>query len=98
MSIDLNPVNEILNEILNEIKNELNNQISLGKNIDKKIDSNMLGKQSQILSEIILKSKISEEDKVMLQKFSQTLQEGMDAKSLRYEKQDLERILSNLNN
>ena len=72
MSIDLNPVNEILNEI----KNELNNQISLGKNIDKKIDSNMLGKQSQILSEIILKSKISEEDKVMLQKFSQTLQEG----------------------
>ena len=93
MSSDLNSVNEILNEI----KNELNNQITLEKNIDKKIDSNILWKQSGILSEVILTSKISEENKIMLQKFSQTLQEGTNVKSLRYEKQDLERILSNLN-
>jgi len=94
MSSDLNPVNEILNEI----SNELNNQITLGKNMDKKIEPNMLWKQSGILMDIISTSKISEESKIMLQKFAQTLQEGMDAKSLRYEKQDLERILSNLKN
>lgn len=93
MSSDLNPVNEILSEI----RNELNNQI-LGKNIGKKIDANRLLKQSSILSGVIRASKISKENKIMLQKFSQTLQEGMDVKSLRYEKQDLERILSNLNN
>jgi hypothetical protein len=87
-----------VNEILNEVKNELSNQITLGENIDKKIDSNMLWKQSVILSEIIITSKISEENKIMLQKFSQTLQEGTDVKSLRYEKQDLERIISNLKN
>jgi hypothetical protein len=87
-----------LNEILNEIRSELNNQISLVKNLDKKIDTKMLGEQSNILSKIIPTSKISEENKKMLQKFSLTLHEVMDAKSLRYEKQDLERILSNLSN
>ena len=85
-----------IKQILHEIGNELNSQISLEKNTDKKIDAGILQKQSRILREIILTSEISQEDKTMLQKFSQTLQEGMDAKSLRYEKQDLERILSNL--
>jgi len=94
MSSGQNP----LNEILNKIRNELNNQISLDKNIGKNIDTKMLGEQSSILNKIILISKISEENKKMLQKFSLTLHEGMDAKSLRYGKQDLERILSNLSN
>ena len=87
-----------LNEILNHIGNELNTQITLEKNTDKKIDVQKLSKQSGLLNEIILKSSVSEENKKMLQKFSLTLKEGIDVKSLRYEKQDLERILSNLNN
>jgi len=87
-----------IKQILHEIGDELNSQISLEKNTDKKIDASMLQKQSCILREIILTSEISQEDKTMLQKFLLTLQEGRDAKSLRYEKQDLERILSNLDN
>jgi hypothetical protein len=93
MSITANP----LNEILNEIGNELRTQISLGKNPDKKIDGKTLSQQSKTLNEIILTSEISKEHKSMLQKFSLTLQEGNTVKSLRYEKQDLERVLSNLN-
>jgi hypothetical protein len=94
MESNLTPIKQILREI----GEELDNQISLEKNTDKKIDASMLQKQSHILEQIILTSEISQEDKTMLQKFSQTLQEGMDAKSLRYEKQDLERVLSNLDN
>jgi len=94
MASELNSVNDILNKI----RNELNNQLTLGKNMDTKIDPKMLWKQSSILREIVLTSKISEEDQIMLRKFSLTLQKGQDAKSLRYEKQDLERILCNLKN
>jgi hypothetical protein len=94
MESNLTPIKQILREI----GEELDNQISLEKNTDKKIDASMLQKQSHILGQIILTSEISQEDKTMLQKFAQTLQEGMDAKSLRYEKQDLERVLSNLDN
>ena len=88
-----------LNEILNEIGNELANQISLAKNTDEKIDTKKLAQQSNILNSIILTSNITEENKSMLQKFSSTLSEdNATVKSLRYEKQDLERVLSNLNN
>jgi len=83
--------------ILNEIKNELTNLISLGENSDK-IDSKNLFNQTKSLNEIISTSEISEKDKLMLEKFTRTLQEGITVKSFRYEKQDLERILSNLNN
>ena len=88
-----------LNEILNEIGNELANQISLAKNTDEKIDTKKLAQQSNILNSIILTSNITEENKSMLQKFSSTLAEdNATVKSLRYENQDLERVLSNLNN
>ncbi|MGY5149211.1 MAG: hypothetical protein ACW9W3_04035 [Candidatus Nitrosopumilus sp. bin_68KS] len=91
-------VSNSLSEILNEIGNELTNQISLAKNSDTKIDSRKLAQQSKILKDVILSSKLSEENKHMLQKFSMTLvQDDVTAKSLRYEKQDLERVLSNLN-
>lgn len=86
-----------LNEILDKIRNELTSKISLAKNVDK-VDITTLSQQSKTLNEIILTSEISKEDKLMLNKFSLTLQEGMTAKSLRYEKQDLDRIISNLNN
>lgn len=85
-----------LTEILDKIGNELTIQISLAKNTDK-IDNTTLSQQSKTLNEIILTSEISKEDKLMLQKFSLTLQEGITAKNLRYEKQDLERVISNLN-
>lgn len=85
-----------LTKILDKIKNELTSKISLTKNTDK-IDITTLSQQSKILNEIILTSKISKENKSMLQKFSLTLQEGTTAKSLRYEKQDIERVISNLN-
>ena len=88
--MSLNP----LTEILDKIGSELTTQISLAKNIDVKT----LSQQSKILNGIILTSEISKENKSMLQKFSLTLQEGMTVKSLRYEKQDLERVISNLNN
>jgi hypothetical protein len=92
MIINLNS----LNDILDKIKTELTSKISLAKNVDK-VDITILSQQSKTLDEIILTSDISKENKSMLQKFSLTLQEGMTLKSLRYEKQDLERIVSNLN-
>ncbi|MFB5609895.1 MAG: hypothetical protein ACE5Q5_06715 [Nitrosarchaeum sp.] len=85
-----------LTDILDKIGKELTSKISLAKNVDK-VDITTLSQQSNTLNEIILTSDISNEDKSMLQKFSLTLQEGMTVKSLRYEKQDLERIVSNLN-
>jgi hypothetical protein len=85
-----------LSEILNKIGNELTSRISLAKTTDK-IDITTLSQQSKTLNEVILTSEISKENKSMLQKFSRTLQEGTTAKSLRYEKQDLERVISNLN-
>lgn len=85
-----------LTKILDKIKNELTSKISLAKNTNK-IDITTLSQQSKTLNEVILTSKISKENKSMLQKFSLTLQEGTTAKSLRYEKQDLERVISNLN-
>ena len=85
-----------LTEILNKIGNELTSKISLAKNTDK-IDITTLSQQSKTLNEVIFTSEISKENKSMLQKFSLTLQEGTTAKSLRYEKQDLERVISNLN-
>jgi len=87
---------DAINKILNEIKSELTNLISLAKNSEK-IDSENLSNQTKILNEVIHTSEISEKDKSMLEKFALTLQEGITVKNLRYEKQDLERVLSNLN-
>ena len=87
-----------LTEILNEIGDELTNQISLANNIDEKIDTRKLAQQSNALNDVIKTSELSDKDKSMLQKFSQTLvQDDATVKSLRYEKQDLERVLSNIN-
>ena len=91
-------VSHSLTEILNEINNELANQISLVNNIDEKIDTRKLAQQSNALNDVIKTSELSDKDKSMLQKFSQTLvQDDATVKSLRYEKQDLERVLSNIN-
>ena len=88
-----------ITEILNEIGNELANQISLANNADKEIDSRKLAQQSDTLNDAITESELSDEDKLMLQKFSLTLiQDDATVKSLRYEKQDLERVLSNIVN
>ena len=88
-----------ITEILNEIRNELTNQISLVNNTDKKIDSTKLTQQSNTLNDAIVTSELSDENKLMLQKFSLTLiQDDVTVKSLRYEKQDLERVLSNIIN
>ena len=86
-----------LAELLTEINNELTNQISLAKNMDVKIDTRKLVEQSKNLNDILHTSEITQENKSMLQKFSLTLQEGSTVKSLKYEKQDLERVLSVLN-
>lgn len=86
-----------LTEILNEIGNELTAQISLAKNTDAQINTEKLFQQSKILNEIILTSEITPEHKSLLKKFSITLQDSSTVKSLRYEKQDLERVLANLN-
>ena len=86
-----------LTKLLNDINNELTNQISLGKNIDVKIDTKKLFQQSNSLNDVLHTSEITQENKSMLQKFSLTLQDSSSIKSLRYEKQDLERVLSNLN-
>ena len=92
-------VSHSLTEILNEIGTELTNQISLANNTDKKIDSSKLAQQSDTLNDAIAASELSDEDKLMLQKFSLTLvQDSSTVKSLRYEKQDLERVLSNIAN
>jgi len=85
-----------LTEILEKIENELKNLISIAKTTDK-IDITTLSLQSKTLNGIIQTSEISKENKTMLEKFSLTLQEGNTAKSLRYERQDLERVISNLN-
>lgn len=90
-------VSNQITEILNEINNELANQISLANNTDKKIDTKKLAQLSNTLNGVIRTSGISDENKSMLQKFSLTLQDSSTVKSLRYEKQDLERVLSNLN-
>lgn len=88
----------LLTKILGQIGNELNNQISLAKNIDEKINTEKLFQQSNLLNKQIIFSDISKEDKLMLQKFSLTLVQGNPtARGLRYERQDLERVLSNLN-
>lgn len=84
-------------ELLNEINDELANQISLANSMDKKIDTRKLVQLSNTLNGIIRTSGLSDENKSMLQKFSLTLQDSSTVKSLRYEKQDLERVLSNLN-
>ena len=91
-------VSNQITEILNEIGIELANQISLAKNIDTKIDARKLLLQSKTLDDVIMASQITSENKSMLQKFSLTLHDSKTAKSLRYEKQDLERVLANLNN
>lgn len=86
-----------LTSILNQIRIELSNQISLANNIDEKIDSRKLIQQSGTLNDAIVTSDLPDKDKLMLQKFSLTLvQDDTSIKSLRYEKQDLERVLSNL--
>lgn len=90
-------VNE-LDGILNEIRTELTNQISLANTVNEKINTKRLVQKAHELDKIIVTSGLSEEDKLMLQKFSVTLvQDNTTVKSLRYEKQDLERVLSNLN-
>ena len=88
----------LLTKILGQIGNELNNQISLAKNIDEKINTEKLFQQSNLLNKQIIFSDISKEDKLMLQKFSLTLVQGNPTtRGLRYERQDLERVVSNLN-
>ena len=87
-----------LNSILNEIGDELANQITLDNNTDGKIDIAKLAQKAHELDGMIIASRLSDESKIMLQKFSATLvQDNATIKSLRYEKQDLERVLSNLN-
>jgi len=86
-----------LGELLHEIKNELTNQISLVKSTEI-LDTRKLFSQTKALNDIIQTSEITLENKSMLQKFSLTLQDNSTVKSLRYAKQDLERVLSNLNN
>ncbi len=90
-------VSNELTEILNEIGDELINQISSAKNIDEKIDPKKLSQQSKILNEQIIASKITEENKSTLRSFSLTLQDSSTVRKLHYEKQELVRILSNLN-
>jgi len=85
-----------LTELLNEINDELANQISLANSMNEKIDTRKLVQLSKTLNGMIRTSELSDENKSMLQKFSLTLQDSSTVKSLRYEKQDLERVLSNL--
>ncbi|HEY5735124.1 MAG TPA: hypothetical protein VIS47_01050 [Nitrosopumilus sp.] len=93
MSLDINE----LTGILNEVRNELANQISLTNSENEKIDIKKLSQKAHELDRIITASRISDKDKLMLQKFSATLlQDNTTVKSLRYLKQDLERIFSNL--
>ncbi|MFB5620063.1 MAG: hypothetical protein ACE5RC_02880 [Nitrosopumilus sp.] len=93
MSLEINE----LTGILNEVRNELANQISLANSKNEKMDIKKLSQKAHELDRIIAVSRISDKDKLMLQKFSATLvQDNTTVKSLRYEKQDLERIFSNL--
>ena len=93
MSLLSNP----LMQILGEIDDELTNQISLAKNTDTKINTKKIFQLAKTLNDVILASPITSENKLMLQKFALTLKDSSTAKSLRYEKQDLERVLANLN-
>lgn len=87
-----------LQTILTEIKTELTNQISSGNNAEKNIDTMKLVQQSKILNDAIIESDLSDKNKKMMQVFALTLiQDNTTVKSLRYEKQDLERVISNLN-
>lgn len=87
-----------LQTILTEIKTELTNQISSGNNAEKNIDTMKLVQQSKILNDTIIESDLSDKNKKMMQVFALTLiQDNTTVKSLRYEKQDLERVISNLN-
>lgn len=88
-----------LNSILNEIGHELASQMSWADNhANEKIDITKLAQKAHELDEIVLTSGLSDESKKMLQKFSSTLvQDNATVKGLRYEKQDLERVLANLN-
>ena len=63
----------LITKILNGIGTELVNQISLVNNADKKIDSKKLAQQSNTLNDAIVTSKLSDANKLMLQKFSLTL-------------------------
>lgn len=94
----MEPTSNTLGELLNEIKNELTDQISSVKNTEVIVDTRKLLPQTKALNDIIQTSEITEENKSMLQKFSLTLQDNSTVKSLRYAKQDLERIMSNLKN
>jgi len=62
------------------------------------VDTRKLFHQAKAVSDIIQTSEITQENKSMLQKFVLTLQDNSTVKSLRYAKQYLERLLSNLNN
>ena len=95
MTHELNSVNPILNEI----GHELASQISWADNhVNEKINIKKIAQKARELDEIVIISGLSDENKTMLQKFSSTLvQENSTVKSLRYEKQDLERVLSNIN-
>ena len=87
-----------LQMILTEIKTELTNQISSGSNAEKNIDTMKLVQQSKILNDAIIESELSDKNKKMIQVFALTLiQDNPTVKNLRYEKQDLERVISNLN-
>ena len=94
----MEPASNTLGELLNEIKNDLTDQISFVKNTEVIVDTRKLLPQTKALNDIIQTSEITQENKSMLQKFSLTLQDNSTVKSLRYAKQDLERIMSNLKN
>ena len=86
-----------MSEILNEIGTELTRLISLANSTDAKIDSRKIVHHSGILNGAILTSELPGKYKLMLQKFSLTvISDNTSVKSLRYEKQDLERVLSNI--
>lgn len=88
-----------LNSILDDIAHELSSQISWANNhANEQIDITKLAQKAHDLDEIVLTSGLSDENKKMLQKFSSTLvRDNATVKGLRYEKQDLERVLANLN-
>lgn len=87
----------MISGILIEIGKELTNQISMANNKNEKIDIKRLAQKAHELDRIITTSGLSDEEKLMLQKFSATLvQDNATIKSLRYEKQDLERVFANL--
>lgn len=94
MSFEINE----LTGILNEIGKELTNQISSNNSKNEKIDIKRLAQKAHDLDRVIVNSRLPDEAKLMLQKFSVTLvQDSSTIKSRRYEKQDLERVLANLN-